>query len=74
MAKTAAERKRKQKDKLKAKGLFEEFKKKESENRKRQRCFIKQTASIDMLKGLREKKSEEMRRYRNKIREGKLML
>lgn len=40
MAKTAAERKRKQREKLKAKGLFEEFKKKESENRRREKIII----------------------------------
>ncbi|KAK9872073.1 hypothetical protein WA026_016117 [Henosepilachna vigintioctopunctata] len=74
MAKTAAERKRKQRENLKAKGLFKEFKKKESANRKRQRRLIKQTASLDMLKALREKKSEDMRRYRRKIKEKKPML
>ncbi|XP_044728223.1 zinc finger protein 718-like [Chrysoperla carnea] len=71
MAKKAAERKRKQKEKLKASGLFEEFKKKESENRKRLRHLLKQTASNDTRQALRKKKAEEMRRYREKLKEKK---
>ena len=62
MAKTAAERKKKQREKLKASGLFEEFKKKETENRKRLRRLIKQTASTDTREALRKKRAEEMRR------------
>lgn len=74
MAKTAAERKRKQREKLKASGLFEEFKKKESEKRKRQRRLIKQKASIDELNASRRKKAQEMRSYRNKIKQIRIIL
>lgn len=61
---TPAERKRKQREKLKASGMLEDLKKKEAEQKRQRRQLIKQTASESKLLELRKKKAEEMKKYR----------
>ena len=66
MGKTAAERKKEQRDRLKASGNYESFKKRESKKQKERRNKKKRTMTIEQKEALKVKKREEMRRYRAK--------
>lgn len=66
MGKTAAERKKEQRERLKASGNFESFKENESKKQKERRRTKKRTMTIEKKEALKVKKREEMRRYRAK--------
>lgn len=66
MAKTAAERKKEQRERLKANENFKSFKEKESKKQKERRSKNKKTMTIEEKEALKVKKREEMRRYRAK--------
>lgn len=66
MGKTAAERKKEQRERLKVNGNFKSFKEKESKKQKERRSKNKKAMTIEEKEALKVKKREEMRRYRTK--------
>lgn len=66
MGKTAAERKREQRERLKANGKFQSFKDNESKKQKERRRENKKTMTIEEKESLKVKKREGMRQYRAK--------
>ena len=66
MAKSAAERKREQRERLKASGKFQSFKENESKKQKSRRIEKKKSMTIVDKEALQVKKREEMRKYRMK--------
>lgn len=66
MAKSAAERKREQRERLKASNKFQSFKENETKKQKSRRTAKKKSMTIEDKEALRVKKREEMRKYRLK--------
>lgn len=66
MGKSAAERKRLQRERLKEKGLYEGYAKKESEGKRNRRKLWKERATEEARETMRKKRAEEQRKYRFK--------
>lgn len=66
MGKTAAERKKEQRERLKSNGIFINFKENESMKQRERRRKNKRTMTIEEKVALKVKKREEMRKYRTK--------
>ena len=71
MGKTAAERKRLQRERLKEMNLYQDHVKKETERRRYLRQRFKERASNEDRESLRKKRTEEQRRYRFKKQQEK---
>lgn len=63
MGTTAAERKRLQRERLKEKGLYQEYVKKETEKKRHLRKLFKERASKEARETLKKKRKEEQRKY-----------
>lgn len=68
MAGSAAERKRKQIEKLKESGKYEEFKRKQTEKQRQRRQNIKTSMTFDKKELLKRKRREEQRKHRMKYK------
>lgn len=64
MPSSAAERKRKQIERLKKEGKYEEFKRKQSDMQNLRRQKLKRTLKFDEKVRLKKKRRDEQRRYR----------